>query len=291
MDFKSKDLNVTLMTITVELASEIISKMKDGDNYRKVKQHVVNMYARDMEDNKWMFCGNTLCFDKEGKCINGQHTCYAIIKSGKSQKMVVVMGLDPETSLVMDIGYKRSVEDYLKKQGAAYENGATAIVKRVMGMKRGNKCSGHSAANIDGRNTRIVDAYAEDEYWYCKAARYAKKINSESGKALKPTDVGSIFYYLIRVLGVDKDKVEDFFFRLCNARRNEKSIFNTTVSNLSDKDFLKRSGTRATDEYIKCWNAFIHGCTVKRQDYSDWFEKPASSAESAGDVEFATAAM
>lgn len=158
-------------------------------------------------------------------------------------------------------------------------------------MKRGNKCSGHSAAYIDGRNTRIVDAYTEDEYWYCKAARYAKSINHDSGKVLKPTDVGATYYYLIRVLGWDKDKVEDFFFRLCSAKRNDKSIFNTTMKNLDDEEYLRRSGVKATDEYIKCWNAFVHGCTTKRQDYSDWFEKPAVSAESASDVELASAAM
>lgn len=276
------------MTLTVEMAEEIISKSAPEDNYRALKQNVADMYARDMEEGKWLFCGNTLCFSKDGKLINGQHSCAAVIKSKKPQTFVVVMGLEPEAALVMDIGFKRSIEDYLKRQAKAYEKGATAIVKQVESFKKTDKCMGHSAAYIDGRNTKIVDIYTEDEDWFNKAAKYGKEINKSSGKALKPTEVGAIYYYLIRELGIDRNKVEDFFFRLCSAARNDSTIFNTTVKNLTDKDYIGRSGVKRVDEYILCWNAFIHGCTVKRQRYSDWFESPS---EKRSDVEFAASAL
>lgn len=278
-NFKSKEKKVSIVTFTVEMAEDIISKSLPEDNYRKVKQNVVNDYAKDMTNGTWIFCGDCIRFDKNGKLIDGQHRLRAIIKSKTAQKFVVVQGLEPESALVMDIGHKRSVEDYLKKYHDAYEKGATAIVKNVEALQRENKSMGHSAANKDYRNTKIVEDYEKDEDWYNKAAKYGKEVSKDSSRTLKPTEVGAIYYYLIRVLNVDKDKVEDFFFRLCNAKRNDKTIYNTTITNLGDKDYIKRSGVKRTNEYIECWNAMLHNCTVKRQHYSDWFEVPNNSSK------------
>lgn len=274
MNFISKTEKVSIVTFTVEMAEEIISKSGSEDNYRNPKQHVVNMYAKDMQDEKWQFCGDCIRFDKNGKCIDGQHRLRAIIKSKKPQKFVVIEGLEPSCALVIDIGHRRSIEDYLKRQGEAYQKGATAVVKQVEILKKENKCIGHSAGNIDARNTKIVDLYTDDNEWYNKATKYGKTISKESGRRLKPTEVGAIYYYLIRILGIDRSKVEDFFFRLCNTRYNENSIFNTTITNLGDKEYIGRSGVKRTNEYIYCWNAMLHNCTVQRRVYSDWFEKP-----------------
>lgn len=279
MNFISETEKVSIVTFTVEMAEEIISKSLPEDNYRSPKTNIVNMYAKDMEEGKWMFCGDCIRFDKNGKLIDGQHRLRAIIKSKKPQKFVVIEGLEVNSALVMDIGHKRSIEDYLKKQADAYEKGATAIVKQVMTFKKEDKCIGHSAGNIDARNTKVVELYSQDEDWYNKAAKYSKEVSKDSARILKPTEVGAIYYYLIRVLNVDKDKVEDFFFRLCNAKRNDKTIYNTTITNLGDKEYIKRSGVKRTDEYIECWNAMLHNCTVKRQHYSDWFENPNDSVQ------------
>ena len=89
----------------------------------------------------------------------------------------------------------------------------------------------------------------------------------------------TIYYYLIRIMGIKRSKVEDFFFRLCNTSRIENSIYNTTITNLSDKDYIGRSGTKRTDEYISCWNAMLHNCTVQRRKYSDWFEMPNNNED------------
>lgn len=270
MNFTSKNEKVSIVTFTVEMAEEIISK--PSTNYRKVKQNIVNKYSDDMKNGKWLFCGDSIRFDKEGNCIDGQHRLRAIIKSGCPQRFVVVEGLEKEVAKVMDSGHKRSIEDYLTKQAEAYEKGATAIVKQVEILKRKDKNTGHSLGNIGLTNSDIVDLYTEDEDWYNRAAKYGKIVSKDSSRCLKPTEVGAIYYYLTRVMGNDRSKVEDFFFKLCNTRRSDKTIYNTTVTNLGDKDYIGRSGVRRIDEYILCWNAMIHGCKVQRNTYSDWFE-------------------
>lgn len=266
------NVTVKLVLFTPEMAKEIINK--PSTNYRVSKDKVIDQYAKDMENGNWIFCGDSIQFDKYGNCINGQHRLKAIIKSGKPQMFVMVDGLEPESARVMDSGFKRSVEDYLRKQADAYENGAAAIIRQVETFKKESKHMGHSTADSKVSYSEVVDLYENDTEWYNKAARYGKKISKESARSMKPTEVGAIYYYLVRVLGVDADYVEDFFFKLCNSARNDKSIYNTTMTNLKDKDYIKRSGVKRTDEFISCWNAMVHNCTTQRKKYSIWFEKP-----------------
>lgn len=280
-------MNVKIVLFTVEMAEEIISK--PSTNYRKVKANLVNKYAKDMEDGKWQFCGDSIRFDKDGNCIDGQHRLRAIIKSGKPQMFVRVDGLDPDVAKNIDSGFKRSIEDYLKNQAEAYENGATAIVKQVSVLSRCDSNFGQSMTNLGLSYSDIVDLYKKDTEWYNKAAKYGKKISKESAKTLKPTEVGAIYYYLVRNLGYDADYVEDFFFKLCNSSRNDKSIYNLTMKNLGDKDYIGRSGVKRVDEIVLCWNAMKHGCTTARRQYSKWFEAPNNSSKEEFEVAMAEA--
>lgn len=267
-----KNIKIELVFFTPEMAEEIINK--PSVNYRNPKTHVVNQYAKDMKEGKWVFCGDSIKFDKDGNCIDGQHRLRAIVKSGCGQWFIRVDGLEPESAQNMDSGFKRSIEDYLKKQAEAYEAGATAIVKQSAALSRNSKHMGQGISYYGLTYANIVDMYTNDSEWYNKAAKYGKKVSTDSARILKPTEVGAIYYYLTRVMRIDSDYVEDFFFKLCSAKLNDKSIFKTTIKNLNDPEYIKRSGTKRIDEYIACWNAMLHGCTVQRKDYSDWFEKP-----------------
>lgn len=277
--FKSNEIKVYKMTFTPELAKEIIDESDAlKNNYRPVKAKVWENYAKDMEDGKWQFCGDSIRFDKNGLCIDGQHRLRAISASKKPQDFIVVEGLEPNVALNIDTGFKRSIEDYLKKQAEAYENGATAIVKQANVLSRGDSNLGQSITNLGLSYSDIVESYEKDREWYNNAAKYGKKISKESAKTLKPTEVGAIYYYLVRNLGYDADYVEDFFFKLCNSSRNDKSIYNLTMKNLGDKDYIGRSGVKRVDEFIQCWNAMRHGCTTQRRKYgNNWFEAPNST--------------
>lgn len=267
-----KKENINLVLFTPEMATEIISK--PSTNFRSVKRPVVNQYAKDMENGNWTFCGDTIKFDKDGNLIDGQHRLRAIIKSGIPQYFYKVEELDPESARVMDSGFKRSVNDYLKSQSAAYETGAASIIRQVETFKKQSKYIGHSTANNGTSYSDVVDLYENDTEWYNKAAIYGKKISKESARILKQTEVGAIYYYLVRIMGVDADYVEDFFFKLCNSSRNERSIYNTTMISLNNENYIRRSGVKRIDEFITCWNAMVHGCSTLRKKYSDWFEKP-----------------
>lgn len=49
----------------------------------------------EMQDGKWKLNGKTICFDRTGRLLNGQHRLSAVVRSGVSLTTVVVRGLDP----------------------------------------------------------------------------------------------------------------------------------------------------------------------------------------------------
>lgn len=257
-------------------------------NYRKMNLSTVKIYAQDMREGNWKENGETIKVDTNGNIIDGQHRLQAVVDSGVSIEFIFVEGLDPSVASTIDIGRKRSIEQYLNWADDAYTAGATAVVQQVLCLCKQNKQVGHSAANAGISHMTIMDEYMSDKSGYNEAANYGKRLNNDSGKVLKPKEVGAMFYYLHKKLGVDKSYVETFFHRLCSTAYNEKSFYKKTMKNLGDSDYIKRSGVTRINELIECWNAAVHGCSTNRVHYSDWFEKPLSRRT---DVEFATSPL
>ena len=265
------------MEITPEKAREILEK-RNTDNYRNLKQSAANLYEKDMKDGNWMFNGDTIRFDKNGQLMDGQTRLTAIRDSGISQKFFVVTGLDPECAKTIDIGFKRSVEDYLRKFSEMYEKGATAVVKQAMTLARGNDQIGHSAANQRISNAMVIDTYNSDESHFNEAAVFGKDKNRRSRKVLKPTHVGGIYYHLVYTLGEDIGKVREFFDKLASYTTDgENTIFKKTYEILEDrKGVLGRSGTDIIRAYRRCWNSFVKGNTkslIDEDKCSSNFEK------------------
>jgi hypothetical protein len=85
------------LEITIEVISpeEAQAYLDNNAKHRPIKEKKVNEYMQEMSDGKWRLNGKTICFDVNGRLLNGQHRLSAIVKSGVSLTTVVVRGLDP----------------------------------------------------------------------------------------------------------------------------------------------------------------------------------------------------
>ena len=266
-------MRVEKKVITPKEASKILAE-QNPYNYREVNWATVDIYANDMKSGNWKENGETVKFDINGNLIDGQHRFWAIVKSGVPILCIIVYDLDPSVADTIDIGRKRSIEQYLKWADKAYTKGATGIVQQVMTFDKKNKNLGQSSANLKVSHMQVVDEYVANKSDYNDAAELAKRWNKETKSIIKQKEAGAIYFYLTKRCGVDDGLVRKFFDSLCNLRINDKNIFATTLNNLGNKDFCKRSGVTRVDEYVKCWNSFIKGCTLNRREYGDWFIIP-----------------
>lgn len=120
---------LTVEWITPEVAKRIIEH--DNIDNRRIRPKVVQQYARDMERGVWHRKPVAICFDREGKLGNGQHTLSAIIESGIAQELLVAKNVPREAIAAMDIGLRRSITDVSKFIGMEIRS-REAAVARVM---------------------------------------------------------------------------------------------------------------------------------------------------------------
>src|SRR5262249_32454434 len=84
---------------------------------RPVGRVTVEQYARDMKAGRWSFTGEPLIFDDDGRMLNGQHRCHAIVLAQVPISTLVVRGVDRRSMPNMDGGRKRQVADVLGMEG------------------------------------------------------------------------------------------------------------------------------------------------------------------------------
>ena len=115
-DYEMKKTNImtNVEAWNPELAKEALSK---GGANRRVNSSKVSIYAAMMKDGKWEMNGETVKLSRTGKIIDGQHRLHAIVKSGKTVKILTVRNLAPKTQATVDNGFKRTTAHVLEIQG------------------------------------------------------------------------------------------------------------------------------------------------------------------------------
>lgn len=102
---------------------------------RKLSEDVIKAYARDMANGDWASTHQGIGFNDRDELIDGQHRLHAVIRSGKTIRMMVTFGLpsiiDGRQSTTMDAvdrGRPRSVADQLKIQHGLKHGSAIAMI-------------------------------------------------------------------------------------------------------------------------------------------------------------------
>jgi hypothetical protein len=262
---------------TPEEARNII--VNRNENYRKLKRDKAMEYAKDMAAGKW--CednGEPITFYENGNLANGQHRLYAVAESGVNIKFFVIEGISKEATETIDVGFKRSSEDAIRYKlrgtGKDLTKGAFGVAKQVMTLRKHGKTNNQSPYKVGKTEVEARETYLADIDGFNEAAIFGAKIKKDA-KIIKMNEAGSIFYYLTHDIGINPWYVKDYFNKLASAARNDKSIFNTTMTNISQKG-LSSSGRY--DELIWGWNSCIRGCDKKRCQYSGWFEIPSDKS-------------
>ena len=119
---------------TLEITPETATKWlaTNADFQRKLRQTVVDRYARDMLNGAWNLTHQGIAFDTKGRLIDGQHRLAAIAKAGVSVKMTVVLDTPSGAYDHVDIGFGRTTADVLKAQGEGWITNEHIATARFM---------------------------------------------------------------------------------------------------------------------------------------------------------------
>ena len=92
---KPEDLGLSI-TVEIITPSEAQAYLNNNAKHRPIKDKKVAEYMEEMREGHWKLNGKTICFDRNGRLLNGQHRLSAVVRSGVSLTTVVVRGLDPD---------------------------------------------------------------------------------------------------------------------------------------------------------------------------------------------------
>jgi hypothetical protein len=110
--------------VTPDLAVKYLANQREN---RNLKHAFLSYLIHAMNSGQFNGSnGSPIRFDKDGRLADGQHRLTAIVATGKTQRMLVVRGIDEEALKTIDISVPRSLGDQLR-----IERGERNVLARV----------------------------------------------------------------------------------------------------------------------------------------------------------------
>jgi len=232
--------------ITPEVATEWLETR--GDN-RKVMQTVVDTYATDMKEGRWVFNGAPIQFDEHGKLLNGQHRLWAIIESGCSIEAVVQWGIPRAAQATIDTGAKWRGKDVLYMKGEKNVSLLQATLKWVDKDEKGMILGMRPISN--SQTLEVLERHPN-------VRRSVDFISSVKGPLY--ASVAAFLHY--KIAPEDPEKADTFFQRLADGLEltEQNPIYRLRERlGLSWKSMAKIGHTDAMALAIIAWNAYRAG--------------------------------
>jgi hypothetical protein len=104
-------------TITPELA---VLWLNHCNNPRHISPGIVEAYARDIKAGTWPESGETIKWDVDDECFDGEQRLRACVLAGVPIESWVIVGLPKQARDVVDQGYKRTLSQVLRNSGERY---------------------------------------------------------------------------------------------------------------------------------------------------------------------------
>jgi hypothetical protein len=102
---------------------------------RTIREDLINTYARDMLNGRWIYTHQGIAFNDRDELIDGQHRLFAVIVANVEVRMMVTFGLPSKidghemtTMDAVDRGATRSVADQLKIQHGLKHGSLIAMI-------------------------------------------------------------------------------------------------------------------------------------------------------------------
>ena len=94
------DVSGEVMHISPDVARDLFHKRVPN---RPISKARVRVMIDDMRSGRWVFNGEPLILSADLALLDGQHRCMALAEAGVTLPMMVISGVQPDTTTVMSI--------------------------------------------------------------------------------------------------------------------------------------------------------------------------------------------
>lgn len=251
---KFPNVTVSIETITPQVAIAMLERNVKNRNIKRLETLI-----ETIGNGAWRLNGSTIVFDSEGNLVDGQHRLTACIKADVPITTIVVRGVDSETQVTMDSGYKRTLQDFLKLAG--YKE-CSLLAAITLALMRKDRYGLRTAVSYRSSAVNPTSAQGMDF------------VNTNYNSRIKPI-MTNIRNFKTHYKGISTNtiaplfeefrniSIEDYeyFFGMIVGRYTPTRTVFSLIQRLSAQSDRK---TKLPDEYIaayfiKTWNAFVDG--------------------------------
>ena len=117
-DGNHKVIETKQIMLTPEKAQELLDGMEKN---RNISIYHCGRISEAITRGEWKINNDSICVDKDGALINGQHRCNAVVSTGISVPVLYSSGYEPDDIFAIDQGIKkRSLSDSLSVRGYSH---------------------------------------------------------------------------------------------------------------------------------------------------------------------------
>jgi hypothetical protein len=247
--------------LTVELAGELLA---NNTGNRPFKKNAIKKYVADILAGRWHFTAEPVKVDPEGRLLDGQNRCVAVIQASEQKgepvsiPILLVRGLEANAQDYMDSGTGRSIGDQLARRGA--KDYAVAAAASRLCIQYDNGWLSSAEAPTHSQAIEFYDMNAENLQIFVTHAR------SNNYSAVTPSTLAAGAFLIHRVIG-DYEEVMDFISMIkegvgLGAGDPVLAFRNRLQQARNDKERV--DNTTALSMMLRCWNARRAGQTMEK---------------------------
>ncbi len=123
-----------VIELTPAIAGDLLQR---NTGNRKVSRTTVLQYAGAMRRGEWQLNGEPIILGKNGRLLNGQHRCHAVVVAKVNVPVLVVSGVEDDAFKTLDTGKKRTAGDVLSITGVKNVHVVAAGARGILRLESG----------------------------------------------------------------------------------------------------------------------------------------------------------
>ena len=248
--------------LTVDLAGDLLT---NNTGNRPFKHSAIDRYVRDILENRWHFTGDPVKVDKNGRLLDGQNRCMALLKAAEESDnpsliipILLVRGLEPESQDYMDQGITRSVSDQLARRGVMDYSSVASATRLVIQFDKGWLPNGDTPTK-----SQSIEFYDANRVIFNEFTHAARSLNFSS---LTPSTLLAGAFLIYRKTE-DPDAVHTFLEALKGGVGLESG---DPILALRNRAMQARNSQQRLDNTVallmmlRCWNAWRNGTKMEK---------------------------
>lgn len=247
---KPMTILASVETITPEIAAVLLGANPDN---RKASGNIVEQYAGDMRNGRWLVTGEPVIISGDGLLNDGQHRMMAVCKAGVSVQMMVVRGVERDSRSALGIGKPRSAGDILQMFHLAGGRACAALAAMLMLYENTGKRSISTYRHPISKTAVIERAMADDRLKLCVS--FSQKYH----KLIPPKHVAFARYVI-----PDSYKSDAFFDRLNDGIGLDQGNPILVLRNWFFSNGRKNSDQAAAEVILRAWVAYRDSRSLTR---------------------------